>query len=109
MDMHARCGSVDDSYALFKRMDVKSIASWNAMVLGLAPHRNGRKAPDLFKNMSSKGMQPDKITFIGVLSTRSHSGLVSEAYGYVDSMHWSNIIHDMEHHSRMIDVLGSQI
>ncbi|XP_008789295.2 pentatricopeptide repeat-containing protein At4g33170 [Phoenix dactylifera] len=107
MDMYARCGSVEDSYNLFKRMDVKSIASWNAMVLGFAQHGNGRKALDLFKSMRSEGIQPDKITFIGVLSACSHSGLVSEAYGYFDSMRADyGMEPDIEHYSCLVDVLG---
>ncbi|KAF6145830.1 hypothetical protein GIB67_028825 [Kingdonia uniflora] len=87
VDMYAKCGSIQESYKLFKRMNVRNIASWNAMVVGLAQHGNGEEAVNFFKQMRCQDIKPDSITFIGVLSACSHSGLVSEAYGYFHSMH----------------------
>ncbi|XP_072953475.1 pentatricopeptide repeat-containing protein At4g33170 [Typha angustifolia] len=107
MDMYAKCGNIEDSYILFKNMDVKTVASWNSMVLGFAQHGNGKGAMDLFKKMILQGIRPDKITFIGVLSACSHSGLVSEAYGYFNSMHRDyGIEPEIEHYSCLVDVLG---
>lgn len=107
MDMYAKCGSIEDSYKLFKRMSLKSIASWNAMVLGFAQHGEGEKALDIFHEMLSYGLKPDKITFLGVLSACSHSGLVSKAYTYFDSMLKDyGIEPDVEHYSCLVDALG---
>ncbi|KAK4853506.1 hypothetical protein QYF36_010262 [Acer negundo] len=77
----------EDAYQLFKRMDANNIALWNAMLVGLAQHGNGEEALKLFKVMKTHGIAPDRVTFIGVLSACSHSGLVSEAYEYFHSMH----------------------
>ncbi|OVA14516.1 Pentatricopeptide repeat [Macleaya cordata] len=107
VDMYAKCGSIADSYQLFKRMNVRNIALWNAMVVGLAQHGNGEEALSLFRRMNCEGIKPDGITFIGVLSACSHSGLVSEAYGYFDSMSKTyGIQPEIEHYSCLVDVLG---
>ncbi|KAF6166798.1 hypothetical protein GIB67_005674 [Kingdonia uniflora] len=107
VDMHSKCGSIQESYKLFKRMNVRNIASRNAMVVGLAQYGNGEEALNFFKQMRCQDIKPDSITFIGVLSACSHSGLVSEAYGYFNSMHsMYGIEPKIEHYSCLVDVLG---
>ncbi|XP_064973075.1 pentatricopeptide repeat-containing protein At4g33170-like [Musa acuminata AAA Group] len=107
LDMYAKCGNIEDSYSLFKRMNVTNTASWNALVLGLAQHGYGKEALKLFKDMMSQGVQPDKITFVGVLSACSHSGLVSEAYSHFDAMRVDYCIEpEVEHYSCLVDALG---
>ncbi|KAF6161936.1 hypothetical protein GIB67_014138 [Kingdonia uniflora] len=107
VDMYAKCGSIQESYKLFKRMNVRNIASWNAMLVGLAQHGNGEEALNFFKQMRCQDIKPDSITFVGVLSACSHSGLVSKAYGYFNSMHsMYGIEPKIEHYSCLVDVLG---
>ncbi|XP_042482746.1 pentatricopeptide repeat-containing protein At4g33170 isoform X2 [Macadamia integrifolia] len=107
VDMYAKCGTIKDAYQLFKRMDVRNLASWNAMVVGLAQHGNGKEALDLFEKMRFHSIKPDRITFIAVLSACSHSGLVSEAYEHFESMYKSyGIEPELEHYSCLVDVLG---
>lgn len=77
------------------------------MILGLAQHGNGKVALNLFKQMESEGIRPDKITFIGIISACSHSGLVYEAYNYFNSMSRDyGIEPEVEHYSCLVDVLG---
>ncbi|CAL0319104.1 unnamed protein product [Lupinus luteus] len=107
VDMYAKCGNIEDAYDLFKRMDIKSIASWNAMMVGLAQHGNAEEALYLFKDMKSRGVMPDRVTFIGVLSACSHSGLVSEAYENFYSMQKDyGIEPEIEHYSCVVDALS---
>ncbi|KAJ8636138.1 hypothetical protein MRB53_010405 [Persea americana] len=107
IDMYAKCGCVEESYQLFKRIGVRSIASWNAMVMGFAQHGNAEEALHIFQMMRHLGVQPDGITFIGVLSACSHSGLVSEAYMYFGLMYKDyGIKPEIEHYSCLVDVLS---
>ncbi|KAL0698077.1 hypothetical protein Bca4012_054199 [Brassica carinata] len=107
VDMYAKCGSIDDAYTLFKRIETRNIAAWNAMLVGLAQHGEGKEALQLFKEMNSLGIKPDKVTFMGVLSACSHSGLVSEAYKQIQSMHRDyGIEPEIEHYSCLADALG---
>ncbi|MED6203674.1 hypothetical protein PIB30_001369 [Stylosanthes scabra] len=107
VDMYAKCGNIEDAYRLFKKMNTKSIASWNAMIVGLAQHGNAQEALNLFKDMKSQGEIPDRVTFIGVLSACSHSGLISEAYENFYSMQRDHKIEpEIEHYSCLVDALS---
>ncbi|KAA8525627.1 hypothetical protein F0562_007491 [Nyssa sinensis] len=107
IDMYAKCGNIEDSYRLFKRIDVRNITLWNAMLFGLAQHGYGGEALKLFKDMKFHGIEPDRVTFIGVLSACSYSGLVSEAYLYFDSMDKDyGIQPEIEHYSCLVDAFS---
>ncbi|GJV81152.1 pentatricopeptide repeat-containing protein [Tanacetum coccineum] len=108
IDFYAKCGNIEESFWLFKRTRVENIVLWNAMLVGLAQYGHGKEALDLFKDLeSSSNMLPDRVTFIGVLSACSHSGLISEAYKYFDSMTNNyGIKPEIEHYSCLVDALG---
>ncbi|KAK7351313.1 hypothetical protein VNO77_10663 [Canavalia gladiata] len=107
VDMYAKCGNIEDACGLFKRMNMRSIASWNAMIVGLAQHGNAEEALHFFKVMKSRGVRPDRVTFIGVLSACSHSGLISEAYENFYSMRKNfGIEPEIEHYSCLVDALS---
>ncbi|KAF6149020.1 hypothetical protein GIB67_005554 [Kingdonia uniflora] len=48
------------------------------MITGFAIHGCGREALDLFSAMEKSGLKPNVITFTGVLTACSYSGLVDE-------------------------------
>ncbi|XP_062019153.1 pentatricopeptide repeat-containing protein At4g33170-like [Rosa rugosa] len=107
VDMYAKCGNIEDAYRLFRRMDVGSIVLWNAMLVGFAQHGDAEEALNLFRVMKSNNILPDRVTFIGVLSACSHSGLVSEAYEHFSSMQRDyGIEPEIEHYSCLVDALG---
>nr|KYP45627.1 Pentatricopeptide repeat-containing protein At4g33170 family [Cajanus cajan] len=107
VDMYAKCGNIEDARGLFKRMNTGRIASWNAMIVGLAQHGNAEEALHFFKDMKSRGVMPDRVTFIGVLSACSHSGLISEAYENLYSMQKNyGIEPEIEHYSCLVDALS---
>lgn len=107
VDMYAKCGNIEDAYCLFRRMVVRNIALWNAMLVGLAQHGNAEEALNLFRVMKSKNVEPDGVTFIGVLTACSHSGLVSEAYEHFSSMQKDyGVEPEIEHYSCLVDALG---
>ncbi|KAM2476206.1 hypothetical protein ACFX1W_042913 [Malus domestica] len=88
-------------------MDVRNVALWNAMLVGLAQHGNAKEALSLFRVMKTKNIEPDRVTFIGVLSACSHSGLVSEAFEYFSKMQKDyGVEPEMEHYFCLVDALG---
>ncbi|WJZ84948.1 hypothetical protein VitviT2T_004520 [Vitis vinifera] len=107
VDMYAKCGNIEDSYRLFKKMNVRNIVLWNAMLVGIAQHGNAEEAVNLFKSMKSHGIEPDRVSFIGILSACSLAGLTSEAYEYFHSMpNDCGIEPEIEHYSCLVDALG---
>ncbi|KAK9288137.1 hypothetical protein L1049_016585 [Liquidambar formosana] len=105
--MYSKCGKIDDACLVFVKTSRKDVALWNAMILGLAYHGNGRDSLAVLTQMERDGYQPNDVTFIGILSACNHSGLAEEG-----RIQFSNMINKyglspkVEHYSCMVDLLG---
>ena len=62
---------------------------------------------DLFNEMLKDGVHPNDVVFTNILSTCSHTGMVTAGKKYFDSMaqHF-NITPSMKHYACMVDVLA---
>lgn len=107
VDLYAKCGSIDKAYWVFQGMNHKDVYSYTAMIMGLALHGQGGKALELFSDMPKLGIEPDEVTFVGVLTACSHAGLVKEGRKYFEDMSIIyNIRAQLEHYGCMVDLLG---
>eukprot|EP01018_Ginkgo_biloba_P019053 Gb_20266 [translate_table: standard] len=107
VDMYGKCGIIEDARRVFDKMSEQAMVSWNAMISGYAQHGHAMEALQLFEQMQLAGMQPDHITFIGVLSACSHAGLLNEGRHFFDSLSRDyGITPTREHYSCMVDLLG---
>eukprot|EP01018_Ginkgo_biloba_P031291 Gb_27329 [translate_table: standard] len=105
--MYAQCGNIKDARQMFENMPEKDVVSWNAMIAGCAQHGHGKEALQLFEQMQWKGVNPDCITFVCILSACRHAGLVYEGNHYFDSMIQEyGIKPRAEHYACMVDLLG---
>lgn len=86
IDMYAKCGNVEAAEQVFNGVKCKSLSSWNAMISGLAVHGEVEKALGFFLRMVNEGLEPDDITFVGVLSACNHAGSLELARSYFSSM-----------------------
>ncbi|CAN6226260.1 unnamed protein product [Urochloa humidicola] len=107
IDMYAKCGDIDNSLRVFHSMTAKDVLTWSSMIMGLANHGLGHDALSLFSRMISEGLQPNEVTFIGVLIACTHLGLVSDGKKYFSTM---SVVHGVapkvEHYGCMVDLLG---
>ncbi|KAJ7534255.1 hypothetical protein O6H91_13G086000 [Diphasiastrum complanatum] len=71
LDMYAKCESIEDARELFNNMSKRKLFSWNTMIMGYANCQLGGKAIDLFFQMQCERVEPDNITFLGVLKACS--------------------------------------
>ncbi|KAI3726977.1 hypothetical protein L1987_66784 [Smallanthus sonchifolius] len=105
--MYSKYGNLDDCLKGFNQIKEPDLISWTAMINSHAQHGKGSEALRLFELMKKSGTRPDSVTFVGVLTACSHSGLVKEGYSYLKSM-----VNDYEiepsqrHYACMVDVLG---
>ncbi|XP_008802626.2 ATP-dependent zinc metalloprotease FTSH 6, chloroplastic-like [Phoenix dactylifera] len=107
VNMYAKCGSVNYARRVFDRMPVKNVWTWSAMILGCAQHGSAKQALELFSEMKKASIEPNYVTFLGVLCACSHAGLVDDGYGFFHEMvHVHGIEPMMTHYSAMVDVLG---
>ncbi|KAF7110297.1 hypothetical protein CFC21_110430 [Triticum aestivum] len=107
VDMYAKCGNIEKAIHVFRGLPEKNALTWTAMLCGLANHGRADEAIQYFRRMIELGLQPDEITFIGVLSACCHAGLVKEGRDFfsllVSKYHLER---KMKHYSCMIDLLG---
>ncbi|RVW51582.1 Pentatricopeptide repeat-containing protein [Vitis vinifera] len=79
IDMYAKCGSVEDAYKVFERMEERNVYSYSSMIVGFAMHGLAGAAMELFDEMLKTEIKPNRVTFIGVLTACSHAGMVEQA------------------------------
>ncbi|KAK8957057.1 Pentatricopeptide repeat-containing protein [Platanthera zijinensis] len=104
--MYCKCGSIDDAVEAFEAASVKSLSSWNSMILGFATHGREKEAFQLFdslRNYNHSGLRPDNVSFINILTACSHSGMVEEAFSYFKSMKKEHCLVDTLGRARFIE------
>eukprot|EP01018_Ginkgo_biloba_P009126 Gb_37176 [translate_table: standard] len=83
VDMYAKCGSIDDARQVFDKMYERDTVTWTAMIAGYAQVRQGLEALQLFWQMQQARVNPNELTFPGVLSACANVA----ALGYGDQVH----------------------
>lgn len=107
VNMYAKCGLIGYASTVFDQMDCHNIVSWNSIISGFANHGLGGKALEMFVYMKDAGINPDSVTFVGLLTACNHTGLVDEGQAFFNSMETVYTIRpDLEHFSCLIDLLG---
>lgn len=106
INMYSKGGSIDEASRIFNAAKKDDIVSWTAMINGYAEHGRSFEAIDLFKCIPNVGLRPDSVTFLGVLSACSHSGLVDLGFHYFNLMSLDyKICPSKEHYGCMIHLL----
>lgn len=107
IDMYVKCGCLEEACKVFEEMEERTVVSWSAMIGGLAMHGRAEEALRLFSDMSQVGIEPNGVTFIGLLHACSHMGLISEGRRFFASMTRDyGIIPQIEHYGCMVDLLS---
>ncbi|KAF8388289.1 hypothetical protein HHK36_026955 [Tetracentron sinense] len=105
--MYARCGNMHSALLGFSDMTSYDVISWNSVICGFAHHGNGMEALEMFKRMRLTDINPDQVTFVGVLSACSHAGLVEEGLYYFNFMKYKCFLQPTyEHYTCIVDLLG---
>ncbi|XP_057502632.1 pentatricopeptide repeat-containing protein At1g43980, mitochondrial-like [Actinidia eriantha] len=106
VEMYAKYGLIDPSMKVFAEIDLKDLISWNTMILGLTQNGRVSETLELFMEMLSKGLQPDRITLVGVLLACSYGCFVDEGMSVFSSMETAyGIIPRDEHYLCVVDMM----
>lgn len=107
VDMYAKCGHIKIARCIFNKIKFHDTVSWTAMIMAYALHGHAHDALSLFNQMETKGVKPNSVAFLAILTACSHAGLVDEAQNYFNTM-----VHDyalsphLEHYAAVADLLG---
>ncbi|XP_074338580.1 LOW QUALITY PROTEIN: pentatricopeptide repeat-containing protein At4g14820-like [Apium graveolens] len=106
IDMYAKCGSLEDAREVFVHMRRKNVITWTTMISALAMHGDAINALKIFHQMKSENVEPNGVTFVGVLYACSHAGLVEEGIKLFASMvDEYGITPKHEHYGCMVDLM----
>lgn len=107
VEMYSKCGHIEKALKVFNSLTDKNLQSWTIMISGLAYNGHGENAISLFTQMEQIGLQPDSMSFSGILSACSHLGLVGEGQVFFNRMvKIYNIRPTMEHYGCMVDMFA---
>ncbi|MBA0819719.1 hypothetical protein Gohar_019630 [Gossypium harknessii] len=107
IDLCCKCGNISDAERAFRYASVDNLAAWNAMITGYAQHGCYNEAFKLYDRMTVCRIEPDEITYLGLLTSCCHAGLLQEAQSYMNSMvECHGLIPHLEHYACMVDLLG---
>nr|XP_015894752.2 pentatricopeptide repeat-containing protein At1g74600, chloroplastic [Ziziphus jujuba var. spinosa] len=107
IDAYSRCGNNELSRQVFEEIPLPNVVCFTSIINGYAQNGMGSESLDLFQAMIQKGLKPDKVTILCVLTGCSHSGLITEGKVLFDSMKTLyGISPDRQHYSCMVDLLG---
>ncbi|KAG0452721.1 hypothetical protein HPP92_025385 [Vanilla planifolia] len=108
IEMYSKCGDVESSLQVFEEVQHKDdLIFWNSIIAGLAKNGHAHQALDMFHAMQQLQVNPDGITFLGILTACSHAGLITKGYEFFKSMkNKHEITPQVTHYACMIDLLG---
>ncbi|XP_015578450.1 pentatricopeptide repeat-containing protein At4g33990 [Ricinus communis] len=107
IDMYAKCGNMARAKSVFDNMSRKDVISWTSIIVGHAINGEGEEALCAFRQMCEEKVEPNSVTFIGVLLACDHSGLVEVGQNLYDTMcKVYNIEPQIEHYGCMVDMFA---
>lgn len=107
IDMYIKCGLLKYAEHIFLKMSRRDLVTWNSMIGGYGSHGKCHKSLTLYEEMKSLGIKPDEVTFLSLISSCNHSGLVEIGQNLFGSMKSKcGVKPKTEHYANMVDLLG---
>ncbi|MCO5608846.1 hypothetical protein L7F22_063064 [Adiantum nelumboides] len=104
---YGSCASMVDAWAVFDVLLEPDVVSWSALITGYANDGSFKSSFGTFECMKGAGIKPDEVTFLSLLSTCSHAGLVNKGVEFFKSMNKEyGLIPNFDHFVTVVDLLG---
>lgn len=105
VDMYSRCGGLAENYSTTDIQSSMDTVKWTAFITSYAREGETDLALASFEQMRKEGVDPNEITFLSVLSTCTHAGLVQKGQTYYDIMRKDyGISPTIKHFNCMLDL-----
>ncbi|KAH7296358.1 hypothetical protein KP509_26G020400 [Ceratopteris richardii] len=107
VNFYAKCGKLDEAFCMFDRISDPDVVSWSALITAHANQGKSDQAFNLLLRLESRGLKPDGVMFLCLLSACSHAGLIGEGFVFFHVMIGVFQISPLKEHWRCIcDLLG---
>lgn len=105
--MYGSCGDIKKAEAVFVNIPEPNLATWNAVIAAFAHNGQGEEALGYYSQMLNKGVEPDGINFVSILTACSHAGWIDTGKHHFARMRSEfKVLHVKEHYVCLIDLLG---
>ncbi|XP_031382988.1 pentatricopeptide repeat-containing protein At4g25270, chloroplastic [Punica granatum] len=102
--VYSNHGMLDKARWIFDNMPERDTVSWNSII---SAHTKSREALLYYEQMVRDGAKPDCITFVSLLSTCAHLGLVKDGERLFSTMKEKfGISPSMEHYACVVNLYG---
>ncbi|XVE91375.1 hypothetical protein REPUB_Repub01dG0004300 [Reevesia pubescens] len=106
VDMYLKCATLTYAHRVFNIMNQRDVISWSSLILGYGLSGNVSIALELFDDMIAKGVKPNEVTFLGILSACAHGGLAERASSSFEMMGDYGVTPELKHYASMVDCLA---
>ncbi|GAB4839773.1 hypothetical protein Ancab_020483 [Ancistrocladus abbreviatus] len=107
IDVYSKKGDLESACRVFTGLSSPNVVCFTSIINGYGRNGLGRECLELLEAMIQKGLQPDRVTILCILTGCNHSGLVEEGRVVFDSMKKLHGVEpDRQHYSCMVDLLG---
>ncbi|KAH0658278.1 hypothetical protein KY289_027026 [Solanum tuberosum] len=107
IDMYIKSGCLKYAECIFQYMSKRNLVTWNTMIAGYGSHSECMKAINFFNDMRKSGVTPDAVTFLSLISSCNHAGLMDEGLKLLHLMALEyGIKPQMDHYINVVDLLG---
>jgi pentatricopeptide repeat protein len=107
IDMYGKCGGMKEAEHVFDAMHSKDLVAWSALITGYTRQGEVESVFCTYERMQDEGVQPDESTFLSVLNSCNHVGLVDKGWKYFESASKANPSSiTIKHLNCIVDLLG---
>ncbi|KAI5080314.1 hypothetical protein GOP47_0005793 [Adiantum capillus-veneris] len=107
LDMYAKSGLIVKAQEVFCKLPFREVVAWNALLTGYALLGQNRQVSFICNEMVRNGKEPNTVTFVSILNSCSHTGLVVKGKAYFEAMTSDHgIVPELEHYTCIIDLLS---
>ncbi|KZV24981.1 pentatricopeptide repeat-containing protein-like [Dorcoceras hygrometricum] len=106
VNMYVKIGELKAAECVFSCLPDRDLKCWNSMLGGYGHHGKAKEAFQLFEEILKHDLRPDHVTFISLLATCGHCGLVNESWFFWNYMKESGLTPGPKHFSCMISLLS---
>ncbi|XP_030512178.1 putative pentatricopeptide repeat-containing protein At1g68930 [Rhodamnia argentea] len=78
VDMYCKCKRITYAEQVFRRMTIKNVISWTAMLVGYGQNGLSEDAVKVFCDMQKDGIEPDEFTLGSVISSCANLASIEE-------------------------------
>lgn len=107
IDMYAKCSDLLAAKYVFNDMPNRDVVTWTSVIVGTAQHGQAKEALSLYDDMVSDGVNPNGVTFLGLIYACGHVSLVNKGRHLFNSMVVDyGIRPSLQHYTCLLDLLS---